>query len=178
MVTKAQQFTDKEVIMAVQNGGGIRASIDAGAITVEEVIKVLPFMNTLAIMDVTGTELKETFETSVGVYPNENGGFLHVSKGVKVQFDSSKPAGERVVSISYTDASGKEVVVEDAKTYTIATNAFTGKGGDGFKALEKAYGEGRMTDLGLSDWENFKEHLESIGTITPTVEGRIVDVAK
>ena len=178
MLEKARSFTGKDVIMAVQNGGGIRSAIDAGPITVAEVIKVLPFMNTLAVMDVTGAELKATFEKSVGSYPLENGGFLHVSKGVKVQFDSSKPAGERVVSITYTDAQGKEVALEDAKTYTIATNAFTAKGGDGFDVLAKAYAEGRVTDLGLSDWENFKEHLESIGTITPATEGRIVDVAK
>ena len=178
MVDKARSFTGKDVIMAVQNGGGIRASIDEGPITVAEVIKVLPFANTLAVMDVTGAELKATFETSVGVYPGENGGFLHVSKGVKVQFDSSKPAGERIVSITYTDAQGKEVELDDTTTYTIATNAFTAKGGDGFDVLAKAYAEGRVTDLGLSDWENFKEHLESIGTITPATEGRIVDVAK
>ncbi len=45
-------------------------------------------------MDVTGAELKEAFELSVSKYPVENGGFLHVS-GAKVEFDSSKPAGER-----------------------------------------------------------------------------------
>ncbi|HWK24791.1 MAG TPA: 5'-nucleotidase C-terminal domain-containing protein [Ureibacillus sp.] len=178
MLEKAKSFTKKDVIMAVQNGGGIRASINEGPITIGEVITVLPFGNTLAVVDVTGAELKQTFETSVGVYPKENGGFLHVSKGTKVQFDSSKPAGERVVSITYTNAEGKEVAIDDKTTYTIATNAFTAKGGDGFTALAKAYEEGRVTDLGLSDWENLKEHLESIGTITPTVEGRIVDVAK
>ena len=40
----------------------------------------------------------------------------------------------------------------------------------------KAYEEGRVTDLGLSDWENFAEHLKSLGTVDPKVEGRIVDV--
>lgn len=178
MVEKARSFTKKDIIMAVQNGGGIRAAINAGPITVAEVITVLPFANTLAVMDVTGAELKAAFETSVGVYPKENGGFLHVSKGVKVQFDSSKPVGERVVSISYTNAEGKEVALENNTTYSIATNAFTAKGGDGYDMFAKAYAEGRVTDLGLSDWENFKEHLESIGTVTPAIEGRIVDVAK
>lgn len=178
MVEKARSFTNKDIIMAVQNGGGIRAAINAGPITVAEVITVLPFANTLAVMDVTGAELKAAFETSVGVYPKENGGFLHVSKGVKVQFDSSKPAGERIVSISYTNAEGKEVALENNTTYTIATNAFTAKGGDGYDIFAKAYAEGRVTDLGLSDWENFKEHLETIGTVTPAIEGRIVDVAK
>ncbi|MFP3919936.1 S-layer homology domain-containing protein [Lysinibacillus telephonicus] len=178
MLSKAKQYTNKEVIMAVQNGGGIRASIGEGPITVGEAITVLPFGNTLAIMDVTGAELKAAFEVSVGSYPDENGGFLHVSTGTKVEFDSSKPAGERIVSITYKDASGNDVQIEDDKTYTIATNAFTAKGGDGYDMFAVAYADGRVTDLGLSDWENLVEHLKSIGDITPTVEGRIVDVAK
>ncbi len=43
--------------------------------------------------------------------------------------------------------------------------------------LKKAYEEGRATDLGLSDWENFRDHLVSLGTVDPQLEGRIVDVA-
>ena len=96
MLTKAKDFTSKNVIMALQNGGGIRAAIDAGPITVGEVITVLPFGNTLATMEVTGAEIKQAFEISVGKYPLENGGFLHVAGG-KVEFDSTKPAGERVI---------------------------------------------------------------------------------
>ena len=51
MLEKAKWYTEKEVIMAFQNGGGIRAAIDAGPITVGEVITVLPFANTLATME-------------------------------------------------------------------------------------------------------------------------------
>ncbi|RUL52162.1 5'-nucleotidase C-terminal domain-containing protein [Lysinibacillus antri] len=178
MLAKAKNYTKNEVIMAIQNGGGIRASIGEGPITVGEVITVLPFGNTLALMDVTGAELKAAFETSVEKYPEESGGFLHVSTGTKVQFDSSKPAKSRVVSISYTDASGKEVQIEDNKTYTIATNAFTAKGGDGYDMFAKAYSEGRVTDLGLSDWENLEEYLKTMKEIKPATENRIVDVAK
>ncbi|MFC5465038.1 5'-nucleotidase C-terminal domain-containing protein [Lederbergia graminis] len=176
MLTKAKEFTGKNVIMALQNGGGIRETINAGPITVGEVITVLPFGNTLATMDVTGTELKEAFEISFSKYPLENGGFLHVAGG-KVEFDSTKPVGERVVSISYKDDEGKYILVEDATTYTVATNAFTAKGGDGYTVFEKAYNEGRVTDLGLSDWENFRDHLVSLETIPTSVEGRIVDVS-
>ncbi|WP_052353790.1 5'-nucleotidase C-terminal domain-containing protein [Neobacillus jeddahensis] len=178
MLEKAKSFTGKNVIMALQNGGGIRATIDAGPITVGEVITVLPFNNTLATMDVTGAELKEAFETSFGQYPGEFGGFLHVSGG-KVKFDSTKPAGERVVSVSYLNENGEYVEVQDDKMYTIATNAFTAKGGDGYSMFAKAYEEGRVTDLGLSDWENFRDHLISVGSdgIPTDVEGRIVDVS-
>jgi len=175
MLAKAKKH-NSNVIMALQNGGGIRTAINQGPITVGEVISVLPFGNTLATVTLTGAEIKQTFEKSVSLYPTENGGFLHVS-GAKVEFDSSKPAGQRIVKISYKDAQNNYVAIQDTQTYTIATNAFTAKGGDGFDVLKNAYEEGRVTDLGLSDWENLAEHLKALGNVNPQVEGRIIDIA-
>ncbi|WP_234402340.1 bifunctional metallophosphatase/5'-nucleotidase [Oceanobacillus damuensis] len=176
MLAKAKEVYSEDVIMALQNGGGIRAAIDEGPITVGEVITVLPFGNTLAVMDITGAELKAAFEHSLQNYPNESGGFLHLSGG-QLTYDSSKPAGQRVVSVSYQDENGNDVEIQDDVRYTIPTNAFTAQGGDGFDMFAAAYAEGRVTDLGLSDWSNFAEHLVDLGTITPEVEGRIVDKA-
>ncbi|WP_203364573.1 5'-nucleotidase C-terminal domain-containing protein [Bacillus sp. REN10] len=175
MLKKAREYNPK-VVMALQNGGGIRVPIDKGPITVGEVINVLPFGNTLATMEVTGAELKEAFETSVKTLPKENGGFLHVS-GAKVKYDSSKPAGKRVQSISYKTADGFYTEIKDTEKYTVATNAFTAKGGDGYDVFKKAYEEGRVTDLGLSDWENLRDHIKSLGKVNPQIEGRIMDVA-
>lgn len=175
MLQKAKTY-NPNVIMAFQNGGGIRAGINQGPITIGEVITVLPFGNTLATMNLTGAEIKQTFETSLKDLPLENGGFLHVS-GAKVEYDSSKPAGKRVVSIKYKNASNTYMELLDNTTYTIATNAFTAKGGDGFTVLAKAYAEGRVKDLGLSDWENFRDHLVRLKTVDANKEGRIVDVA-
>jgi LPXTG-motif cell wall-anchored protein len=179
MLKKAKSFTGKNVIMALQNGGGIRSSINQGPITVGEVITVLPFNNTLATMDVTGAELKAAFEISLSQYPAENGGFLHVAGG-KVVYDMTKPSKQRIVSVSYLNANGKYVEVQDDVRYTIATNAFTAKGGDGYDVFAKAYAEGRVTDLGLSDWENLRDYLVSIGSegIPTKVEGRILDVTQ
>ncbi|MFJ5769080.1 5'-nucleotidase C-terminal domain-containing protein [Psychrobacillus sp. NPDC093180] len=176
MLAKAKKYNDK-VVMALQNGGGIRAEIKAGPITVGDVITVLPFGNTLATMELTGKELKEAFELSFKSYPKENGGFLHVS-GAKVEFDSSKPAGQRVVSIKYKAADGSYVDIKENEKYVVATNAFTAKGGDNYDVFAKAYEEGRVTDLGLSDWENLQEQLQSLKTVNNEIEGRIVDVKK
>lgn len=176
MLEKARTYNPK-VVMALQNGGGIREEIPAGPITVGEVISVLPFGNTLATMDVFGEELKRAFEISVGQYPAENGGFLHVS-GARVQFDSTKPVGDRIVSIAYQNEAGQYIEVEDDQLYTVATNAFTAKGGDNYDVFEKAYKEGRVTDLGLSDWENLREHLASLKIVNPKVEQRIIDVSE
>lgn len=174
MLAKARQY-DREVVLAFQNGGGIRNGINAGPVTVGEVINVLPFGNTLATMRLTGAEIKAAFEHSISAYPNENGGFLHVA-GAKVVFDSTKPAGERIVSIQVQQEGTFTEIMND-KTYAIATNAFTAKGGDGYDMFAKAYGEGRVTDLGLSDWENFRDYLTNLNSIPTKIEGRVTDVA-
>jgi len=175
MLIKAKEYNNK-VTMAFQNGGGIREAINQGPITVGEVISVLPFGNTLATMELTGAEIKQAFEISFKEYPAENGGFLHVS-GAKVKFDSTKPAGQRVVSISYENEDGTYTEVQDAEKYTIATNAFTAKGGDGYNVFKKAYEEGRVTDLGLSDWENLRDHVAKLVVVDPQIDDRIVDIA-
>jgi 5'-nucleotidase / UDP-sugar diphosphatase len=176
MLAKAKKYTEKKVIMALQNGGGIREAIPAGKVTTGQVITVLPFTNTLALMDVTGAELKAAFEHSVKDAPKEHGGFLHIAGG-KLEYDSSKAAGSRVVSLKYYDETTKEYVdVKDDQTYTVATNAFTAKGGDNYEVFKKVYAENRVTDLGLSDWENLKEQLLSLKEMKYTTEGRITEV--
>ena len=97
MLDKAKEF-NPETVIAMQNGGGIRAAIDKGDITVGEVITVLPFGNTLATMELTGEQIIEALEHSVRQAPKESGGFLHVS-GMKYSYDSSKAVGSRIVKV-------------------------------------------------------------------------------
>ena len=61
-------------------------------------------------------------------------------------------------------------------SYAIATIAFTAKGGDGYDVFKEVYEEGRVTDLGLSDWENFRDYVQKLKTVDPQIEGRITDV--
>ncbi|MBE1556650.1 5'-nucleotidase C-terminal domain-containing protein [Sporosarcina limicola] len=167
MLQKSKEI-DPNVVISFQNGGGIRSSLNKGPITYGEVLTVLPFGNSLAIMELSGAELKETFEHSVREYPKENGGFLHVA-GAKVVFDGKAEPGKRIVSITID---GKEI--EDSKMYKAATNVFTARGGDGFEALGKAYEAGRASEPGFSDWENLADHLKSINKIEIGLEGRIL----
>ncbi|WP_149427857.1 5'-nucleotidase C-terminal domain-containing protein [Exiguobacterium acetylicum] len=175
MLKKAKEY-NTDTVIAMQNGGGIRAAIDAGPLTVGEVLTTLPFGNTLATAKMTGEEIKNLLEISVGIAPKENGGFLHVS-GMKFEYDSTKAAGERVTKMEVNN-NGTFEVIDPAKTYVIATNAFTAKGGDGLTPFETAYKAGRVTDLGLSDWENLRDFTKSLGQVDYKIEGRIVDTSK
>ncbi len=177
MLASAKKI-DPEVQFAFQNGGGIRASIDTGDITVGEVMTVMPFGNALGIVKLTGAEIYDIVEHSVKEFPQEFGGFLHFS-GLQVEFDGKAPVGKRVKTIKFN---GKEL--EKAAYYKAATNTFTAKGGDGYDTLKKVYEDGRVSEPGTIDYEMFIEHLDTLKKVDSKVEGRIIatipfkDIAK
>ncbi|MFJ7678526.1 bifunctional metallophosphatase/5'-nucleotidase [Peribacillus sp. NPDC097198] len=175
MLTKAKEY-NKDTVIAFQNGGGIRAGIDEGDITLGDILTVLPFGNTLATMKLTGAEITQALEHSVSQAPRESGGFLHVS-GMKFTYDSTKDVGQRVQKVEVKGQDGTYSELDKTKQYTVATNAFTAKGGDGFTVFAKAYAEGRVTDIGLPDWENLADYVSQLKTVNPTIEGRIKDVS-
>jgi 2',3'-cyclic-nucleotide 2'-phosphodiesterase (5'-nucleotidase family) len=176
MLQKAQTI-NPDTLIALQNSGGIRVTVPVGNITLADVFKVLPFGNTLGIMDLKGSEIKAALEHSVKDAPTAFGGFLQVS-GLKVQYDSSKPAGQRVVKIEVKGKDGNYTDLDLTKNYFVATNVFTAKGGDGFTMFGKAYAEGRVSEPGFVDWEMFQDYIKAQpnGVVNPTTEGRIVDV--
>ena len=64
---------------AFVNGGGIRASIDAGDITKGDIISVLPFGNYIVTKRMTGADIKAALEQGSRAYPEPAGSFPHVS---------------------------------------------------------------------------------------------------
>jgi 5'-nucleotidase / UDP-sugar diphosphatase len=173
MLAKAKTI-NPDTVVALTNGGGIRESIDEGDITMGEILTVMPFGNSLGIMNLTGKEIKEALEHSVSQAPNANGAFLQMS-GLKFTYDSSKPAGERVISAEVNNGTDYATLDEDA-SYFVATNTFTAKGGDGYDMFKKAYDEGRVSEPGYVDYEMFTEYLQTLETVDPAVEDRIVDI--
>ena len=149
--------------IALTNGGGIRASIKAGDITVGGVISVLPFDNSLVVIQLRGDAIVKALELSVGSYPNQLGGFLQVS-GLTFKFDPAKPAGSRVVEVKVNG-----LTIDPYRLYSVATNDFTAAGGDGyamFKDAKVLYMSGEMLrDVAIK----YIKGLE----IAPKVEGRI-----
>lgn len=182
LITDAQLYAARKVapetVLAIQNSGGIREALGAGDVSVGDLITVQPFGNRLALLKVTGAELLETFETALSNAPDENGGFLQVSAGVELVYDSREPVGERVVSLTIAQEDAAMQAIEPEHTYTIATNNFTAAGGDSHAVLGAAYEDGRNTIVGNTDWEMLRDYLVSLGEVTYQEEGRIVDLAE
>ena len=65
--------------IAFVNGGGVRVSIAAGDITLNDILKVHPFGNAMCVIEVTGQQILDALEWGARNVPGENGGFLQVS---------------------------------------------------------------------------------------------------
>ena len=169
-----------EVDAAVTNGGGIRASIAAGDITKKDINTVLPFGNTLSIVQVTGAELLEALEASTYCTPTSIGGFPQVS-GIEFTVDTTKAYDQGELypgSTYYGPKSIQRVTIEtvggepfDANaTYTIATNDFMAAGGDTYYAFAAA---SVNYDLGIAMDEVVMDYIteELKGTVTAEAYG-------
>jgi 2',3'-cyclic-nucleotide 2'-phosphodiesterase (5'-nucleotidase family) len=162
----------KNADLALVNGGGVRASIAKGNITLGDVLTVMPFGNTMGVLDVTGEQLLKAIENGVSRVEFNDGRFPQMA-GARYTFDKTKPAMSRVVSMEVKDALGNFVAVNPQKTYRIVTNSFVMKGGDGYDIFNQAsYRE----DLFIVDYEMFLEYLKGQNPVSPTVEGRLSEV--
>ncbi|WP_431320398.1 5'-nucleotidase C-terminal domain-containing protein [Rhizobium sp. YTU87027] len=159
--------------IAIQNGGGLRASIDAGDVTQGEVITVLPFQNTLATFQLTGADIRKALENGLGKIEEGAGRFPQVS-GLKYTFDKTKPAGSRLVSVEVKDGDSF-VPLDDAKTYGVVTNNFMRAGGDGYSIFETA-GKNAY-DFGPDLADVTAEYLAAHSPYKPYTDGRVTEVA-
>ena len=157
--------------IAVTNGGGLRETIAKGKpITKGNVIAVLPFGNTITQIQVTGQQVLDMFEKSLGsilqvdkagkTVLDENGqpllepsgGFLQVS-GVKVYYDTNLPSGKRILAVQIKNrTTGLYDRLDLAKIYYLTTNDFLAAGGDGYTMLGGAREEGPSMDAAFEDY--------------------------
>ena len=138
-----------ENAVAITNGGGIRAAIKAGDITKKDVFTVLPFGNTLTVVNVTGAELLEALEASTFCTPVSLGGFPQTA-GMKLTVDCTKDYDKNDTtypgSTYYGPKSINRVTIESINgkpfdkdaIYSVITNNFLAAGGDTYYAFAAA----------------------------------------
>ncbi len=157
--------------VVIMNGGGIRASIPSGDVTVGEVLEVLPFGNTIARVDITGAQLKTALENGVSQVESAAGRFPQIA-GMRFTWARNLPAGRRVQKIEIATEGGF-VPVDPAATYRVITNNFMLTGGDGYSVFTQGT-NGLDTGFILADV--VMDYIEANTPVSPTVEGRITAV--
>ncbi|KAJ3529678.1 hypothetical protein NMY22_g8897 [Coprinellus aureogranulatus] len=155
---------------AIMNAGGIRSSIDAGNITLQHVLEVLPFGNALVELRFTSTELWDVFE---GIVSRSNvtdptigdAGFAQVSSSIRLTYDPDKPVGTKLESLMV--ANGDSVSREGNKTYIVATVDYAAAGGDGFWP---PFDPSEYITLDTVD-EVLVKYLKALGSLQGTADG-------
>jgi 5'-nucleotidase/UDP-sugar diphosphatase len=187
VLADAEITVPEENVVAITNGGGIRASIGVGDVTKKDINTVLPFGNTLAVVYVKGSELLEALEASTYCTPESIGGFPQVAG---MQFtvatyetydknDESYPNstyyGPKTINrVTIGSINGKDFDPE--ATYAVITNNFVAGGGDTYYAFAAATNQ---FDTGLPLDEVVMEYITKelkgvIGEDYAEPAGRIV----
>lgn len=147
------------------NNGGIRKDLEAGAnlsANFGQAQAVLPFGNTLVLMDLTGAQLRAVLEQQWSGAAATGGSVLQVSNGLSYRWDANQPQGSRVVAGSLK-LNG--VAVDDAKAYRIVANNFLAEGGDKFPEFAKGT---NRADTGILDIDALLDYLnKNPGTGAP-----------
>ena len=133
----------EEADIALANGSGIRANIDKGGISLNDILTVLPYGTKLDLISVTGRQVQDALEWSVHSMPGEFGGFEHVAgltftvdpdietpcvedkERMFVRVDDTKP--RRVSNVRIGDQA-----LDPDQTYKLVTNDYILMDGDGF----------------------------------------------
>ena len=185
MQNKDGLTVDADHVVAITNGGGIRAAIKPGDVTKKDINTVLPFGNTVAVIYVTGAELLEALEAStyslpVGGFPQVAG--INFTLSTAVAYDANAetyPAStyygpKSINRVVINSINGKEFKADD--TYAVVTNNFVAGGGDTYYAFAAASAQ---FDTGIPLDEAVMEYVTAelkgvIGAQYAAPQGRIL----
>lgn len=162
------------VEIVISNGGGLRASIDQGTVTMGEVLTVLPFQNTLATFKISGKDLVAGLENGLSQIEDGAGRFPQVA-GLKYAFDKSvAPNAGRVKSVEVME-NGAWTPISPDKQYLVATNNYVRQGGDGYKVFADKATDAYDYGPGLE--QVVADYLGAHEPYTPKLDGRITEIA-
>ena len=151
------EIEDLHCDIAIMNGGGIRANVDAGPWSFKTCKTVSPFGNVACLMSVTGQQILDALEFGArfaGAEGKENGGFLQVA-GAKYEIHAMVPntvqtddknvwvgsaTTPRVSNVEiYDKTTGTYKPLDPNATYALAGMNYTLRNlGDGFAMFDGA----------------------------------------
>lgn len=158
------RVADQGIDLAFTNSGGLRASIAAGAVTMGDVLTVLPFQNTLSTFQITGETLLAALENGVSQVEEEAGRFPQVA-GMSFAVDLSQPVGSRVSDVMVGGAP-----LDPDRVYGAVSNNYVRNGGDGYSMFEGAM---NAYDFGPDLADVTAEYLAENAPYQPYTDGRI-----
>ena len=154
--------------VAIFNGGGLRTGLPEGAITIGDVLTVLPFGNTVASVQVSGQQLQAALANGVGRVGT--GGFPQLA-GMRITWNPFAAPDKRLRKVEIRQGDGSFAPLDPARLYLVATNNFVRTGGDGYAAFrdgQNAYDSGPGVD------EVVENAITQAGVLSLVADGRIL----
>ena len=151
--------------IAIQNGGGLRRTLEKGKITMGDLYEIMPFDNYLTSMDLKGKDIKKAIDHGIDMPSTTDGAF----SGLIVEYDGTKPYGSKITKITLSDGTP----LEDEKTYRVVTNDFVFGGGDGYD-----FSGATNVSMTIPIRDVLVSAIEKAKTITPKKVDYIKDISK
>lgn len=152
LLWKAKSLKDKNTQIVIQNAGGVRGDLPAGDITIGQVYELLPFGNTLVLLDLDGASLKQLLKATI---LKADGAFPYPA-GLRYGVDLNKPDEGFFITVQVETINGWEDLKDD-QIYHIAINSFIASGKDGYTVFGDVKSK---DDTGFGDAEIFMEYLK------------------
>ena len=148
--------------IAFTNIGGLRGPINKGEITLGSAYTVFPFDNTLVTCDMTGAQVLEVLNYSLG---NNRIGSVQFS-GLKVEYAPLRADGDRVISVKTLDGNP----LDADRYYKVATSNFMAAGGDGYAMIHNAK---NTADTGITIRDSMNEEIIRVNKVAVTDDNRM-----
>eukprot|EP00802_Teleaulax_amphioxeia_P006836 Tamp_06841.p1 GENE.Tamp_06841~~Tamp_06841.p1 ORF type:complete len:794 (-),score=198.51 Tamp_06841:213-2594(-) len=134
LVAYAFLMQEKSADIAIQNGGGCREDIKKGDYTIADAYSMLPFSNTLFVLDMTGAQIKSVLEDALdnALVGGSSGAYPYAS-GLTYEVDAAKAKGSRVSMLKVNSRRAETYTdIVDDTTYKVITNNYIAGGKDGY----------------------------------------------
>jgi 5'-nucleotidase/UDP-sugar diphosphatase len=154
--------------LVILNAGGVRIAINKGDITIETAYTVLPFSNTLYVLEMTGAEVKQVLEDALSNYLDKGGsdGSFPYAASIRYTIEASRPINQRVTRLDIRDKTGKWSSIEPAKMYKVGTISFLAGGQDGYTTFGQVLEQGKGINTYFDYAESFVNYVKEVGTLT------------
>ena len=172
VVAKAFLKVSPTADIAIQNGGGVRVDLAAGDVTIADAFTLLPFSNTLVILDMTGQQIINVLEDALANFLDNGGsnGSYPYASGLRYNVDASQSKGSRISNIEVNpQVDGEWVALDTAATYRVVTNNFIASGQDGYDTFQEPYDAGEFEDTFTEYAQGFIDYVEDLTEATQEV---------
>ncbi|GAB3293488.1 LPXTG cell wall anchor domain-containing protein [Epidermidibacterium keratini] len=171
-----ESLSTRGATIGVVNPGGLRSELyyagdtssnpanTDGVVTYAEANAVLPFVNNLWTVSVTGAQFKQILEEqwqldANGAVPSRPFLKLGLSDNVTYTYDPAAPQGSHITSVTIDGAP-----LDPAASYTIGTFSFLAQGGDNFHTFAEST---NVQDSGLIDRDAWISYLQQNSPVSP-----------